>query len=469
MPKKRVSAASTAVSSKTPPNKGSASKKRQSSTAGQADQPTSTPTRSSKRLKPLPGETRDGQEERTPVGTSRGHTNGTKKATPKKSQYFEGDETESELSDASDGAKEDDSSSAYEEEEVNAPTTDTSAAEDEDESGYSEDDVKSSKKKTARQIIVSGGNKTNGSKDMWRPGVNSGLGPGKRVVVRLPKPREAGSTPYTDETIHPNTLLFLGDLARNNDREWLKMHDPDFRTSEKDFDSFVGVLTEKIIEKDETIPELPVKDIKFRIYRDIRFSPDPTPYKDNFAHFSAAWSRTGRKGPYAAYYVQVAPGKSFIGGGLWHPDAIPLHSLRRSIDRKPRKIKNVLTDARLRKEFLGGIPKDENKAVRAFVEHNKESALKTKPKGYDADHPNISLLRLRNYTIGKKLQDREVVGPGGLARISDLMGVLTPFITHLNSIVMPDEPPSDDDEEEEDEEEEGEEEEADEEDTDEEP
>ena len=138
--------------------------------------------------------------------------------------------------------------------------------------------------------------------------------PGEEVFIALPKARPAGSTPYTDSTIHPNTLLFLGDLAKNNERDWLKTHDADFRASEKDWKSFVEALTEKIIEKDDTIPELPPKDLVFRIYRDVRFSPDPTPYK---SHFSAAWSRTGRKGPYACYYLQIKPKGSFLGAGVW--------------------------------------------------------------------------------------------------------------------------------------------------------
>jgi uncharacterized protein (DUF2461 family) len=57
------------------------------------------------------------------------------------------------------------------------------------------------------------------------------------------------------------------------------VHDPDYRTSWNDWSTFVESLSEKIAEKDETIPELPAKDLVFRIYRDIRFSSDPTPYK----------------------------------------------------------------------------------------------------------------------------------------------------------------------------------------------
>ena len=75
-------------------------------------------------------------------------------------------------------------------------------------------------------------------------------------------------------------------------------------------------------------------------------------------------------------------------------------------------------------------------------------------QGYEAENPNIDLLRLRNYTIGKKLKDEEVLGSGGLNRIVELIGILTPFISYLNSIVMPDEdedPSSDEEEEAEDE------------------
>ncbi len=72
-------------------------------------------------------------------------------------------------------------------------------------------------------------------------------------------------------------------------------------------------------------------------------------------------------------------------------------------------------------------------------------------QGYDLENPNIELLRLRNYTIGRKLKDDEVLGSGGLKRIADLIGVLTPFVSYLNSVVMPDEDPSSDDEDGEDE------------------
>ncbi|KAK5175236.1 uncharacterized protein LTR77_000373 [Saxophila tyrrhenica] len=141
------------------------------------------------------------------------------------------------------------------------------------------------------------------------------------------------------------------------------------------------------------------------------------------------------------------------GGGLWHPDSQPTQLMRRDIDRHSRRLKDVLLEDRLRKEFLGGVAKQDAKAVKALVSANAENALKTRPKGYDADHPDIDLLRLRNYTIGRKLNDSEVVGPHGLDRIAELLSCMKPFITYLNSVVMPDEPASasDDEDEEEDE------------------
>ncbi|KAF7676409.1 hypothetical protein GT037_005914 [Alternaria burnsii] len=340
-------------------------------------------------------------------------------------------------------------------------------------------------------------------KELWRPGAK--LAPGTQLVIKKPKARDAGDTPYLDHTIHPNTMLFLKDLAANNDRQWLKrmqpfitltsldrplkvtVHDPDFRVSFQDFTTFAEKVSDKIIEADETIPELPVKDVIYRIYRDLLLcglvedcelslcSSQSEPQTD-IGH-----KCKGRKGPYAHYYVQVQPkGGSFVGGGFWQPDATTLAKLRRDIDRKPHKFKAVLTDAGIREAFLGGVKEDEKKAVKAFtsLSMNQSNALKRNPKasplcftfpcirlsyqtsvtkqedasqlpisckgrGYDHDHKDIELLRLRNFTMGRKLTDDEIVGVGGLERVGELVANMVPFITYLNSIAMPDDDTSD--------------------------
>ena len=318
----------------------------------------STPARQSKRLKSSP----------------------ITKTTPKKSPYFEhptseDSEAEPEVEKEESGYDDEDASV------VSSPPSSDAENEEESEEYDSEEDEKPQKKrgrkpnpKSNSATPTAAGKK---GSELWRAGVKSHLAPGEAVFIKLPKARSAGSTPYTASTIHPNTLLFLSDLHANNDREWLKLHDADYRASQADWNSFVESLTEKIIEKDETVPELPPKDLTFRIYRDIRFSPDPTPYK---THFSAAWSRTGRKGPYAGYYVQIQPKGSFVGAGVWHPEAPPLALLRRAVDRKSHKLKEVLMAEGMRREFLGGVKKDEGKCVAKFVGLNQENALKTKPK-----------------------------------------------------------------------------------------
>lgn len=92
-------------------------------------------------------------------------------------------------------------------------------------------------------------------------------------------------------------------------------------------------------------------------------------------------SRTGRKGPYAGYYVQIKPGGgSFVGAGLWLPEAGPLALLRQAIDAKSEKLKDVLLEPRIRKDFLKGVTNDATKAVKVFTSMNTENMLKTKPK-----------------------------------------------------------------------------------------
>ena len=289
--------------------------------------------------------------------------------------------------------------SGYEDEDASAVSSpqETSEEEVDSDDGYNSDsEQEAPQKKRGRKPgqkpksngkTLSSANSNNDNQkgqELWRPGVK--VSSEGAVFIPLPKARSAGSTPYKDTTIHPNTLAFLSDLRANNDREWLKVHDADYRQSKSDWDNFVSSLTEKIIEKDETIPELPPKDLTFRIYRDIRFSPDPTPYK---THFSAAWSRTGRKGPYAGYYVQVQPGGSFVGAGVWHPEAAPLALLRRDVDRRSERLKGVLKGEKLKAEFLGvkeskgkkgKVGGEEAECVRRFVEINQENALKTKPR-----------------------------------------------------------------------------------------
>lgn len=140
--------------------------------------------------------------------------------TAEKSKYFESDgsaESDLESSDASG----EDSGSAYDEQEAApSPASDSEP----DEASNSEDESRKprAKGKQGRNSPKSAGD----DRELWREGVRTGLGPGKEVFIPKPKARDAGDVPYADNTLHPNTKLFLLDLAKNNDREWFKGGQP---------------------------------------------------------------------------------------------------------------------------------------------------------------------------------------------------------------------------------------------------
>ncbi|CAD0098745.1 unnamed protein product [Aureobasidium mustum] len=287
-------------------------------------------------------------------------------------------------------APEDESSSAVVESEDDSDVS-SEALSEEEQRPQKRRALASSKATESAPVSVEKG------KELWRQGVSTGLAPGTQVIIKKPKPRTPGNTPYSDTTIHPNTMLFLKDLKANNDREWLKMHDADYRSSLKDWNTFVESLTEELTKIDDTIPELPLKDV--------------------------------------------------VSGGYWSPDARALAALRTTIDENPQRLKDVLMNDKMRAEFLSG--SSTKAAVKSFVKTNAETALKTKPKGYDAGHQDIDLLRLRRFTVGTKLTDAEVLDAQVLRRIADLFSALHPFIACLNRIVLPD--PDDEDDEDEDE------------------
>ena len=146
------------------------------------------------------------------------------KATPTKSEYFEGtrkrvEAVEDEQLDIEPSSPDEEDVSEFGDE----PESSASDAENDDEYGSdSEQESKKRKKPTPRKEATSSAAIRTKGNELLKPGVKTGLGPGTQVVIKKPKARAAGKTPYEDETIHPNTLLFLKDLKANNERQWLK-------------------------------------------------------------------------------------------------------------------------------------------------------------------------------------------------------------------------------------------------------
>lgn len=141
------------------------------------------------------------------------------KSTTKKSKYFEPESSEQSESPSSESGG-DESDSAYEEDKVSAASSEHDSVPD--EPSDSEEDSKKSRPKGKQVRSTGTDEELLKGKELWREGVRTGLGPGKEVFFPKPKARDPGNVPYQDEVLHPNTKLFLQDLAKNNDREWLK-------------------------------------------------------------------------------------------------------------------------------------------------------------------------------------------------------------------------------------------------------
>ena len=186
------------------------------------------------------------------------------------------------------------------------------------------------------------------------------------------------------------TITFLKRLDRNNNREWLQSHKPDFETAKEDFAKFVEDLIGRIAKFDPKIGGLLPESCTFRIYRDVRFSKDKKPYKTNFGAYLSAG---GRKSAAPGYYFHLQPGHSFLAAGKYHPEPSELLRVRTAIADHPDEFRKIL-NARNFKKCFGEI-------------HGEK--LKTAPKGFPKDHEAIEYLKLKNFLAFMELHDDKFI------------------------------------------------------------
>ncbi len=203
-------------------------------------------------------------------------------------------------------------------------------------------------------------------------------------------------------------LNFLQDLSANNNREWMHANKKRYEGAKSDFHNIIGQLIEGIGRFEEGVQGLTPKDCAFRLNRDIRFSKDKSPYKTNFG---AAIMEGGKKSPNPTYYIHIQPGQSFIAGGIYMPEAENLKKIRQEIDYNPEELKKVVEGKNF-KEIFGTMTGEQ---------------LKTAPKGYPKDHPNIELLRFKSFLVSKNLTDREVLAKDFVQSIISDFEVVHPF------------------------------------------
>ncbi len=205
-----------------------------------------------------------------------------------------------------------------------------------------------------------------------------------------------------------NIIDFLKDLTANNQREWMQENKKRYEVAKTEFKSTVASLISGIADFDESVEGLEPKDCIFRINRDIRFSKDKSPYKTNFG---AAMMEGGKKTSNPTYYLHIQPGKSFVAGGVYMPEPDNLKKIRQEIDYNPQELRDIVKEEQFRT---------------LFGEMTGES-LKTAPKGYPKDHPNIDLLRMKSFLVSRDLTDKEVLSKDFVSKITEMYHVIHPF------------------------------------------
>jgi len=185
-------------------------------------------------------------------------------------------------------------------------------------------------------------------------------------------------------------LTFLKAIAKNNNREWFEKNKPKYISAKTSFEDFLESFHNELLKFDNRLAGINPRKQAFRIYRDVRFSKDKRPYKINMG---AGFSPHGKMDQEPGYYIHIEPGKSFIAGGFYMPDATNLSKIRQEIDYNAEKFLKILNDRKFKANFSG------------LDDFDK---LKTAPKGYPKDHPQIELLKHKSYIVSHIFTDKEV-------------------------------------------------------------
>lgn len=216
--------------------------------------------------------------------------------------------------------------------------------------------------------------------------------------------------------IRPATLRFLESIALNNNREWFQAHRAEHDAARQDVLAFTAGILQGLAGIDALISaDLDPAQCVLRIYRDIRFSKDKTPYK---THFGIGISPTAKNFRGPGYYIHIEPGKSFVTAGSWMPEREALHAVRQEIDYDASGFRGVLEDPAFT-EFFGGL--------------DQEHRLKTAPQGYPSDHPEIEFLRLKSFTASAPVSDALLLSDQAVPQVLRRLKALGPFMDFLRN------------------------------------
>lgn len=216
-----------------------------------------------------------------------------------------------------------------------------------------------------------------------------------------------------------STLKFLKALARNNNKPWFDKHRVDYDAARLDFETFIQNVINQHGKKDPDIAGLSAKQCLYRINRDIRFTKDKTPYKRNFA---ASMDKGGKKSGLAGYYIQIEPGRSFIGGGIWQPTPERTKKIRQEIDYCFDEFSKVVQS----KKFRSLYPE---------LYAGEDVRLTKLPHGFEKDNPAAIYLKFKSWLVITDLKDEDVTSKNLLNKTLKTLETTQPFIEFLNRAV----------------------------------
>lgn len=218
-------------------------------------------------------------------------------------------------------------------------------------------------------------------------------------------------------SIQPSTLRFLKDLAKNNNRAWFADHKDQYLAAQSAMIVFIDQLILMMNKHDELETESGKKSL-FRIYNDVRFSKDKSPYNPRFAFSLKRATKLKRGG----YYMNIKPGNCFLACGFFAPNADDLKRIRQDIDYNYPEWNSILQSKSIKSTF-GALQGD---------------TVLTAPRGYTTDHEAIALLRHKQFIVRHHFTDAEVVSPDFLKQVNTMYKNVRPYFDYMSSVLTTD-------------------------------
>ena len=217
--------------------------------------------------------------------------------------------------------------------------------------------------------------------------------------------------------IQKSTFDFLRKLSSNNNRDWFGLNKDQYEAAKVNVETFLNALIGKMNTHDQLETSSGTKSL-YRIYNDVRFSSDKTPYSPRFAGYLKRTKPFLRGG----YYFWIRPGGSRIGCGFSYPNPDDLRRIRQDIDLNYDDWNKLL---RL-------------KSIKVAFGAMQGDRVKTSPRGFSADHPAINLLRFKQYWFERSFTDREVLAADFLVKINTGFKAIRPFFDYMSDVLTTD-------------------------------